>query len=373
VPTFKPALEVTLKRLGLVVGLMTALAVGPPAMVLQAVAWAQGAARDQSGAVSVAPDGSPKSWLAERFAGSYAELSSFVGTGTFYASGYSNPYVSNALYLKPIYHLGTKRDLTLNARLYIEAEYTQPDNAQARRFYPLDPWIWLAARNLYTEARSKIRFGGTARLVVPGSYESLYAHLLVGVAVGGSAARDFQFGRPDAKGKRWGLSLSFGEVFTKNLHSSVIRGNGPGDATGCRAAPSQPAEPAGDSPSASSSDHCGGPLNTSFTFMTSGSAALTRGRWSAAATLILINQFRYEAPPGAFSSTNVPVGREDLTWGILALGYELRAHLGVAAGVSSYQPALDSRYRYPRFPFFDFSGTNLNNYTQLFVNVNGTL
>ena len=361
-----------MKRLGLLVGLMTALAVGPPALVLQAVAWAQGAARDQSGEVSATPAGQPKSSLADKFAGSYAELSSFVGTGTFYTR-YSNPYVSNALYLKPIYHLGTKRDLTLNARLYIEAEYTQPDNIQARRFYPLDPWIWLAARNLYTHPRSRIRFGGVARLIVPGSYESMYAHLLVGVAAGGSATRDFEFGSRDAKGKRWGLNLSFGEVFTKNLHSSVLRGNGPGDATGCRAAPSQPAEPAGDSPSASSSDHCGGPLNTSFAFMTSGGVTVTRGPWSAAATLIVINQFRYEAPPGAFSSTDVPRGQEDVTWGILAVGYEIRPHLGVAAGVSSYQPALDSRYRYPRFPFFDFSGTNANNYTQLFVNVNGTL
>jgi hypothetical protein len=362
------------KRLGLAIGLMTALAVGPPGLILETVAWAQGAARDQGGAVAVTPAGQSQSWLAEKFAGSYAELSSFVGAGTFYAgSGYSNPYVSNALYLKPIYHLGTKRDLTLNARFYIEVEYTRPDNPQARRFYPLDPWIWLAARNLYTEPRSKIRFGGTARLIVPGSYESLYAHLLVGVAAGGSAARDFEFGSADAKGKRWGLSVSFGEVFAKNLHSSVLRGSGPGDTTACRAAPSQPSEASGDSPSASSSDHCGGPLNTSFYVMTSGGATLTRGPWSAAATLIVINQFRYEAPPGAFSSTDVPRGRDDSTWGIIALGYEVRAHLGVAVGVSSYQPALDSRYRYPRFPFFDFTGTNANNYTQLFANVNGTL
>jgi len=69
----------------------------------------------------------------------------------------------------------------------------------------------------------------------------------------------------------------------------------------------------------------------------------------------------------------VPRGRDDLTWGLIALGYEIRPHLGVSLGLSSFQPALDARYRYPRFPFFDFTDTNMNNYTQLFASVSGTL
>ena len=48
--------------------------------------------------------------------------------------------------------------------------------------------------------------------------------------------------------------------------------------------------------------------------------------------------------------------------------------MGVSAGISSLQPALDSRYRYPRFPFFDLSGgANANNFTQFFVGVNGSI
>jgi len=45
----------------------------------------------------------------------------------------------------------------------------------------------------------------------------------------------------------------------------------------------------------------------------------------------------------------------------------------VSIGLSSLQPALDSRYRYLRFPFFDFSGANANNYTNVFASINGTL
>ena len=363
-----------MKQLGFAVRLISVLAVGSTASSISTRAFAQGAVRDQSGALTATQTGSSKSWLEQKFAGSYAELSNYVGSGTFYASGYHDPYVSTALYLKPVYKLGTKRDLALNARIYLEEEFTQPDNPQARRFYPLDPWLWLSARNLYTEPRSKIRISGLVRLVAPMSYESRYSHLLVGTAVGGSAVRSFEVGPASAQGKRWGLNLALGSVFTKNFHASVLRGKFPGDTTGCRTAGGLPTFSGGGSPSASGSDLCGGPLNTSFGFMTSFNATLSRDPWSFSATFILINQFRYDVPLDAFSPTDVPRGRDDLTWGLLAVGYELNPHIGLGAGISTYQPALDSRYRYPRIPFFDFSGgANANNYTQLFVNVNGTL
>lgn len=363
-----------MKQLGFAIGLVLVLAVGPTALVTPTLAFAQGAIRDQSGALTATQTSDSKSWFERKFAGSYVELSNYVGSGTFYVSQYRDPYVSTALYLKPMYKLGTKLDLALNARLYLETEYTEPDNPQARRFYPLDPWIWLSARNLHTFERSKIRISGVGRLVLPASYESRYAHLLFGTAVGASASRSFEVGPANAQGKRWGLGLSLGAVFTKNLHSSVLRGNGPGDSTGCMAAKSLPTLASGGSPTASGSDRCGGPLNTNFGVLSSVSATLSRDPWSFSATLILVNQFRYGVPVDAFAATDVPRGRDDLTWGLLAVGYEINPHLGLGAGLSSYQPALDSRYRYPRFPFMDFSGgANANNYTQLFVNVNGTL
>ena len=41
--------------------------------------------------------------------------------------------------------------------------------------------------------------------------------------------------------------------------------------------------------------------------------------------------------------------------------------------IASLQPALDSRYRYPRFPWWDFSSGNFNNYSQVFFSVSGNL
>ena len=120
-------------------------------------------------------------------------------------------------------------------------------------------------------------------------------------------------------------------MLSKSLHSSVLRGNGPGDSTGCLASGSAPVVTDAAAPTTASSDRCGGPLNTSFSVMTSGGAVLTRGRWSAAMTLIVVNAFRYTAPVDAFAPTDVPLGRDDFTWGILALGYDIRPHLGVSA------------------------------------------
>jgi hypothetical protein len=365
-----------LKQLGFVIGLGIALEIGVQ-LCAPTQALAQDTAGDQTGAVTVTPVAPAKSWFQKKLAGSFVALGTYVGTGTFYVSGYRNPFLSNVLFLRPIYQLGTKYNLTLNGRFYLEEEYTQPDNVQARRLNPFDAWLWLAAKNLYTEPRSKIRIGGTARLVLPTSYESRYAHLIGGVTAGGSATRPFEFGAPDARGKRWELALTLGTLFTKNLHTSVLRGNGPGDSTGCLASSSLPAgasaSGSGGVPAGAGSDRCGGPLNTSFELMTTGAGALKRGRFDLSVSLSIINQFRYSAPVDAFSATDTPLGREDRTWGIVSLGYEITPHLGVVAGVASLQPALDARYRYPRFPFFDFSGANANNFTQFFVQVSGTL
>jgi hypothetical protein len=355
---------------------LTAVLVGIAALHASGVAWAQASVRDQSGALTATPAGPKKTWLQERFAGSFVDLSTYVGTGTFYSSGYRDPYVSNALYLRPTYQLGTKFGLSLNGRVYLEEEYTTPDTANGRRFYPLDSWLFLTAKNLYTMPRAKVRFSGTLRAVIPTSYESRYAHLVTALGAGGSANRMFEFGAPNAQGKRWNLALALGSTFTKSLRTSAIRGNFPGDTSGCRVGGPSGSQAGGAGPA--DTDRCGGPLSTSYTFMSSANASLSRGRFSLTSTLIVINEFRYSIDPNvwgsALSTTNtIPAGRSDWTWGIVAVGAELTDHLSLAVGVASYQPALDSRYQNLRFPFFDFSGANANNFTQVFVGLTGTL
>ena len=81
----------SVKQLAFVVGLMTALAVGPPAAILRSVVWAQGAARDQGGALTAGPAELPKSTFEKKFAGSYAELSTYVGIGDLLRGRLSQP------------------------------------------------------------------------------------------------------------------------------------------------------------------------------------------------------------------------------------------------------------------------------------------
>jgi hypothetical protein len=358
-------------------------------------AWAQGAVRDQSGTLTTAGAADQKkSWLEQRFAGSTAEITTYIGTGSFYTSGYRDPYVSNAFFLRPQYNLGTKYKLSVAGRIYFEQEYTTSDLPNGRSFNPYDSILYFNAKNLYTMPRAKVTFFGGLRATIPVSYESRYAHLVTAFGISGGATRTFEFGRPDSQGKRWNLTLTWGEGFSKAVRTSDLRGNSPGDTTGCRI--TGPNGYTG-GPGASDSDRCGGPLNTSFGITSTGAVAVSRGRYSVSASLIVINEFKYAiddstynlivANANAMQASQMPSsqnyslatqgqvarGRADITWGMLTAGYDINDHLSLSVGLASYQPAMSSDYKSLRFPFFDFAGANSNNFTQVLVGVAGTL
>jgi len=92
-------------------------------------------------------------------------------------------------------------------------------------------------------------------------------------------------------------------------------------------------------------------------------------------SLLLTNTFNYSFSDDPLTpAAATPTGRSDMTWGIINVGRQITDRVSLLVGVSSLQPALDSRYRYPRFPFFDLSGgANANNFTQLLFAVDGVL
>jgi hypothetical protein len=361
-----------LARYARVTGRLAALAV----LIYAGSVRADGFTKDQLGTVAKpTEDQSRPSWL-RKMAGSSVELSSYIGSGSFYTSGYHNPYVSTSLFARPTYDLGTRFKLSVNARLAAEQELTKSDLPNGRSFYPYDIWVWLSAKELRKFETSKIRLGGVFRLVLPISYESRYSHMVTGVAGSLNLTRAFEFGRDPTPERRWTLVTALGGVFTKYIYTSDLRGNTPGDSTGCR--PYMGGGLATGStggPSGSESDRCGGPVNTNFAITTSGTVSLSRGKWSLAAILLVANSFRYRVAENL--AAQLPpsgVGQADSTWGIISLSYSFTDHIGVSAGISSFQPALDAQYRSLRFPFFDLSGgANANNYTQAFVSLGGTL
>jgi len=312
------------------------------------------------------------SWM-KKFAGSSAELGNYFGTSVFYTNGYTDPYVSTSLYLRPNYDLGTRFKLSVNARLYFEREWTQPDNPLGRRFYPYDGWLSLVARNLAQWTPARLTLGATARLTIPLSYESRYAHLLTAVTVGPSLGGELIFGRAPDPDKRWRFSFMLLAQFTKYVHSQDFRGVTPGDTSNCRDfAPGAVSFGPDGAPAAS--DTCGGPINPSFGVRSAIVLGLARGKWTLGMTMLVDNTFLHYVAPDMYTDIHaVDRGREDTTWGIIGLTYSVNDHFAVNAGISSQQPALDSRVQGLRFPFFDSSGGNANNFTQAFLSLTGTL
>jgi hypothetical protein len=311
-----------------------------------------------------------------KFKGSLVEVASYIGSGTFYTSGYNNPYASLALYARPIYDLGTPFALTLNARIYVERELTTPDNPNNRRLYVYDPWVWLSASNLHTFERSKIRIGGIARVIIPLSPESRYQNMLFGVGGGPSVNRVFEFGDTSTPGRKWTLVTTYALASYKYVQTSVYRGSGPSDAaSACRAPGTAYAGGGAGEPGSAASDRCGGPHNPNFSISNVFLLNLSHAKWFGGVSLLITNTFNYSFPDDPLSpQASTPTGRSDMTWGIINFGRQITDRFSVLVGISSLQPALDSRYRYPRFPFFDLSGgANANNFTQLLFAVDGVL
>lgn len=312
-------------------------------------------------------------WM-QKLTGSSAELGSYIGSGSFYTSGYSNPYVSGSLYLRPTYNLGTRFKLALSARIYFEQEFTLPDAPTGRRWNLYDTWLTLAAKDLHTFETSKLVVGGIVRLIIPNSYESWNANLIAGFSVGPTLSRRFEFGQDPLPERRFTLVLTALEQFSTYARTSQTPGdNGTSGCHGPRGLSTGAVGP--DGPSVSASDRCGGALGTAFGLRHAILAALSRGKWDLGLTLLVDNAFRYSIPPDQFTAMNaVDRGRSDATWGIVSISYSLTDHFTANVGVSSFQPALDAQYRSLRFPFFDLSGgANANNFTQAFVSLTGTL
>ena len=209
--------------------------------------------------------------------------------------------------------------------------------------------------------RAKVTFFGGVRAAIPVSYESRYAHLITTLGVSLAANRAFEFGRPDAQGKRWNLTLTLGEGFSKALRTSAIRGNFPGDTTGCRTT----------GPHGLRGQRRAPPRTTAAAVRSAratpsrprASSALSRGRYSLSVSLIVLNEFKYSIDAATTlhrcvrrrnTSNQIATGRSDITWGIISAGYDITDHFALSVGLASYQPALDSRYQTPAFSVLRF-------------------
>jgi hypothetical protein len=362
-------LEGHVKRTGSVVAVLVG-------MLAAGGALADSGASTGTEATVVEADGGE---LWKKFKGSTADFSTAVGSGSFYGSrgvfdteGYSNPYVASTLTLRPSYVLSKARKLSLKSRFIFMEELSVPDDDTGRRFFYYDPWFWLSAGNLYTDSQTDLKLTGFARVVLPLSPESRYANRVFGTALGVGLSRSFDLPSEVE------LSLSWSGSFAKNWDTKAYRGKGPDDEDGCRAGVAY--RQAGKSfnhgqePTTSDSDHCGGRHNTSFSFTNSLTASVSYQKFSFDLGFTVVNAFKYSFPEDEKTAAHaVSDGQSDTTAGDLSARYALSDRLGISFGLSSEQPALNSRTTGLRFPFFDFAGTGANNFTTLSLGLDGTL
>ena len=290
-------------------------------------------------------------------------------------SGYNNPYASLARSTRaPSTTWGRSSRFAERAHLR-RAELTTPTTPSTVALYLYDPWVWLSASNLHTFERSRIRIGGIGRVIIPLSPESRYQNMLFGAGGGlnvtGSSSSATS-AIPIASG-RWSRPTHHLVQIRPDQHLSRRWPRRPQQLP--RARDGVRRRWRGGEPGSAASDRCGGPHNPNFSDQQRVAVNLSRGKWFAGVSLLVTNTFNYSFPDDPLSAAAAtPTGRSDMTWGSSTSAGRSRDRVSLSWGLSSLQPALDSRYRYPRFPFFDLSGgANANNFTQLLFAVDGVL
>ncbi|MEK6608413.1 MAG: hypothetical protein AABZ30_12190 [Myxococcota bacterium] len=287
------------------------------------------------------------------------ELSNSLGLGTFVENDYSDaPFFGQALDINPTYKLTD--DISADVDWILAWEYTTPDNPTGRRYTPSDVVFRVAHSSLLKDARfTGLTVTSSVLAIAPTSYESRFRGTVTNLTGRIGVNRPFLGDR---------LTPSYRFSATKYLPTQ----QSPGFLTD----PEEQEEIADDQghllvACSVARDACAGTagINPSYSFTNRARVDYkVTSKFSAKLILDVTNIFKFETPE-AFSDPNLPSrGRVDMTAGVFELVYSLHERLDLKAGVTSEQPALDSRNDGLRFPFFDFESPS-NNFTQFYLSV----
>jgi hypothetical protein len=288
-----------------------------------------------------------------RIKGSYAKLTTYLGSGTFITREHSdNPYSSLELLLYPRFRLTPKIDL--RAYWILECELTQPDTPNGRHCSPADLRLSVHHNRLWTDPWLKGYLFGSFQVWLPTSYESQFNHTVMNLRLGaGYLARLW----------RERIELSYGFALQKYLPTRRVRGFVAEDGGGGGLPLFTVRASAGQDAAAGS----GGSLNDNVLFINSLHAAYYfRPTLSLSIDFLIYNYIRFSVPEQASDPRLAAAGRSDWTWGIIELAWEPRDHLMLGLGISSLQPALTADSKSVRFPFYDFISA-WNNYTKWYL------
>jgi long-subunit fatty acid transport protein len=290
-------------------------------------------------------------------------LSTIVGEATFVANRDTNDaVVAQSVSLGPSYRLTDHVSVGLGWSL--GWEYTTPDGPPGapvnRRYSPSDISGSISHSDLWSDHRSGLRLSGSIRAIAPTSFESRQNHTITNVTVSPSLSRAFLKDR---------LTLSYGFGFTKYFPAQATRGF-----VGCADDPSFLHPPGQEQPSTDSQRCGGGGMNTNFSISNSlGGSYKFTDKLSGSIGIGLSRAWKF-TPDGPVGSSGEPglTGGLWQTTGDLSMSYAINDTYSVSGGVSSGQPALDSRQSRPRFPLFDFE-TPANGFTTFGVTLSGRI
>ncbi len=287
-----------------------------------------------------------------------------VGFGTFVQGYDDDPFVGQALSLRPSYRIdeipGTA---SLILRQDLSYEFTDPNNPSGRSFDYGDTVLWLVAPQLWTEQHTSITLGGEARLTAPISYASRAADKITALTLGPRFTRVFG-----------DFTAQLRVLGTKHFyaHSNVgLQRDEAGDTDDgvplahCRAGETWCAGGAY-VPSWGASLY--GLLAYAFDEKLTGSLVLQYGAG-----------WREAAPEDEFTSQATDVNGErivqqgmqrtaDTAVATIDFTYQLSEIVGLSAGVVSEMPTLTADNKRLRFHLIDFA-TPSNNYSSLYFDV----
>ena len=295
-------------------------------------------------------------------------LTTSLGTGSFAPSeSYKNHFVAQSVFLSAGYRIW--KGLSVRANWSFDWEYTQPDNASGRRFFPRDVNLMMAWGNPIDAIKKYLTHSLFLRVQLPTSLlaqvETRLLRLGLGLSLGktikGIVTLNYQF----AFNKSFHRYTS--PVFNQSeaaLPSIVLRQstrNGLGLSDGFAPIP--------------------GVRNTEWMVQNTLSIMFHPHKTvTIGASFGIFNLFRYAMPIDEFTPT-IPtvdgpvqadaVGRIDFTVGDVFVSWRPIRHFGIALGATSWQTPFSANNRSLRLPFFNVVTPN-DNTTTFYLQLSGS-
>jgi len=281
----------------------------------------------------------------EKRLSAFVALSNSLGLATFVADDKAdNPYFAQSVSIGPRYSLAPR--LTLGLGWSLGWEYTAPERQSGRRYSPSDVSGSISHSELWGSEPLGLKLSGSLTAIAPTSFESRANNTVTNLTASPSLIKSL--------GDRLRLSYTFS--FTKYL---PYRQHGGDDQTLYD----------DDGILLCADDNCRSGQNRNFSLRNAvGLSYQFTDKLTGLLRLGISHAWSFAPEGGSWTNQRAL----DATSGSIGVSYAVNETYTVSGGVSSGQPALDSRGVRPRFPFADFESP-ANGFTSFGLTITGKI